>query len=100
MKTNLTTKQFALFLRKVCEDHDEEWRIRPRSGVEDVKDTSLLSDLHQLADGDWYYFEVLSGRDSCGVYAGAKRAIFTAAMPFNKDPLFERRLLDCLAGKC
>ena len=37
MKTNYTTKQFALYLRKLCEKCDDEWHFTPRAGVEDVR---------------------------------------------------------------
>lgn len=99
MKTNYTTKQFAVFLRKLCEKYDEDWRVIPRSGVETVEDKTRLDELQFAAKGAWYFFEVRDGRKGCGVYVGPQRNILTACGPYNDDPIFEGRVLDCLHGR-
>jgi len=99
MKTNYTTKQFALFLRKLCEKYDEDWRMIPRTGVEPVEDKYRLEELQMVAEGAWYFFQVKDGRKGCGVYVGPKRSIITACDPYNDDSIFECRVLDCLHGK-
>jgi hypothetical protein len=100
MKTNYTTKQFALFLRKRCSGYDEDWRVIPRSGVETVNDKTRLAELAVQfgTKGAWYFFEVHDGRAGCGIYVGPERNILAACNPFNRDPLFEARLHDCLEG--
>jgi hypothetical protein len=96
VKTNYTTRQFAVFLRRRCAEHDEDWRFSPRAGVEPVTDKYLLFDMQNFEKGPWFFFEVRSGRDSCGVYVGSKRTVFVFPSPFNKDPGFETELRSCL----
>jgi hypothetical protein len=99
MRTNYTTKQFALFLKKRCADFDEDWRFAPKVGVESVTDGHLLAELEGVEKGAWFFFEAKSyggSKDSCGVYVGPKRAVLVFPAPYGTDPSFEPRLRECL----
>jgi hypothetical protein len=100
MRTSYTAKQFAMFLRKRCAEFDEDWTFIPRAGVTEVTDKYRLKELEeQVAKGHWYFFEVKEGRSECGVYVGPGRNVIAACNPFNSNPIFERRLQDCLDGR-
>lgn len=105
MKTNYTTKQFAQYLRKLCEECDDSWRV--------TKISESSAAVEYYGPGPWFFFNVserdyASGRRSeCGVYVGPKRAIFQECVGTGPagngigkaDEMFERRLRACLAGK-
>jgi hypothetical protein len=101
MRTNYTTKQFAEYLRKLCASRDEEeWVVTPIKPVEDKYLVAEFNELH--GKGDYFYFSVrqrYTHQGDCGVYVGPKRFIEMIMNPYNVDPLFEKRLADCLAGK-
>ena len=111
MKSNYTTKQFALYLRKLCEERSEDWHFTPTRGVEEVTDTYRLDELNTNGIGKWFFFNVhershdYSEKSECGVYVGPKRQIVmqcirTGRHGFRKaDNIFESRLRDCLEGQ-